>query len=367
MIKRIVLTGGPSSGKTTVLERIKKVYSTLGYKVILVKETATELINNEIKPFGENSINLLDFQELILSFQLSKEKLYDRAVELMGECNTIIVYDRGTIDNSAYISKEEFETVLAKVNGTKNFLELMNKYDLVINLVGKSDFYTTENNKARSETADEAIKLGEATLKSWLGHPKLKIVLPKQEMEDKIKEVLNLINGSLKESHVIRQEKYLVDLNSSNLEYIKRNGRFGRITQDYLMSNSDTEKRIRKIELMDSVIYNLTVYQKKPDGTKIIISDKEIEKKIYESLLEFKEENTKTIQKTRIYFNYKGKYFYLDIFDNNNELGILEINISENEQIETPDFLNIIENVTHNEKYYNKEISTKKGKELKLI
>lgn len=366
IVKRIVLTGGPSSGKTTVLERIKKVYSTIGYKVILVEETATSLINNEIKPFGEESVDLIDFQELVLTFQLDKEKIYDRAIELMGEGNYMIVYDRGTIDNSAYVNPSEFKTVLSRVNRTKNFLELMNKYDLVINLVGNSEYYTTENNKARSEKVDEAIKLGEITLKSWLGHPKLKIVLPKQEMEDKIKEVLNIINECLKESNVIRQEKYLVDLNQSNLDYILRNGRASKITQNYLMSNDNIEKRIRKIELNGSEIYYFTVYKKQENGNKIILSDKEIDKNLYENLLEFKEENTQTIEKTRIYFNYKGEYFYLDIFDNNNELGILEINISENEKVEIPDFLNVIENVTNNEKYHNKKIASTKSKSLEL-
>ena len=48
MVKRIVLTGGPSSGKTSVLEKIDQVYSAQGYKVILVDETATYLINKGI-------------------------------------------------------------------------------------------------------------------------------------------------------------------------------------------------------------------------------------------------------------------------------------------------------------------------------
>ncbi len=367
MIKRIVLTGGPSSGKTTVLSTIKKVYSNLGYKVILVEETATSLINNEVRPFGDKAVNLIDFQELVLTYQLEKEKLYDKAIEMMGEGNYIIVYDRGTIDNSAYVNKEEFEKVLARVNRVTSFVELMNKYDLVINLVGQSTFYTTENNSARSETVDEAIKLGETTLKSWLGHPKLKIVLPKKEMEEKTREVLNIINECLKENLVKRQEKYLVDLTTSDIEYILTNGRKARITQDYLMSPHNIEKRVRKIELNGSTIHYLTVYKKQEDGTKIIISDSKVDKKTYEILLEFKEENTLTIKKTRIYFNYRGKYFYLDVFDNNSELGILEINISENENIETPEFLTILENVTNNEKYYNRTIATENPKQLKLI
>ena len=169
MVKRIVLTGGPSSGKTSVLEKIDQVYSSLGYKVIIVDETATYLINKGIRPFGEGKIDMVDFQELVLKFQIAKEEVIDRAVEMMGSKNVIIVYDRGTVDNRAYINEEEFAEVLTRLNNVSNIKELMDKYDLVINLVGRKDFYTTENNEARSEDADQALKLGDVTLKGWLG------------------------------------------------------------------------------------------------------------------------------------------------------------------------------------------------------
>jgi len=358
MIKRIVLTGGPGSGKTTVLDTINKVYTSLGYKVIIVEETATYLIEKGIRPFGEGSINLLDFQELVLGMQLAKERVIDRAVEMMNEEKVLIVYDRGAIDNCAYMNEEEFKEVLNRLNNVKTFSELLNKYDLIINLVGRKDFYTTENNKARSEAVDEALKLGEKALKSWLGHKKLKIVLPKDKMEDKIQEVLNIINDELKEYQVKRLEKYLVDLNETNIDLIKENGRISHITQDYLMSKSEIEKRIRKVEMNGCITYYLSVYKKSQDEKRIIVSETEIDRKTYESLLDFKEEGTKTIEKSRIYFSYKGKYLYLDIFDNNSSLGILEINVTEDEKVEIPDFIRIKENVSNDVSYYNKYLAT---------
>lgn len=358
MIKRIVLTGGPGSGKTTVLDTINKVYTSLNYKVIIVEETATYLIEKGIRPFGDGAINLIDFQELVLGMQLAKERIIDRATEMMNEENIIIVYDRGAIDNCAYVSEEEFRGVLKRLNNVKTFAELMNKYDLVINLVGRKDFYTKENNQARSEEVDEALKLGEKSLKSWLGHKKIKIVLPKDKFEDKIKEVLNIINAELKEKQIKRQEKYLVDLTKTDINLIKQNGRIVHITQDYLMSTEDVEKRIRKVIINGCCTYQLSVYKILEDKTRIIVSEKEIDKKIYESLLEFKDQNTKTIEKTRIYFNYKGKYFYLDIFDNNNHLGIIEVNVLTDDNIEIPDFIHIIENVTNDISHYNKTIAT---------
>ena len=65
MVKKIVLTGGPGSGKTSVLEYINKIYSGEGYKVVIVSETATDLMNSGIT-FKDGTISLLDFQELVM-------------------------------------------------------------------------------------------------------------------------------------------------------------------------------------------------------------------------------------------------------------------------------------------------------------
>ena len=363
MVKRIVLTGGPGSGKTSVLEKIKQVYSSEGYKVIIVPETATELMNNGIT-FKDGSISLLDFQELVMRLQLAKEEVVERAIELSNSDKVIVVYDRGTIDNTAYIKKEEFEEILARLNNVKSFADLMNKYDLVINLVGREDFYTTENNKARSESASEALKLGDTTLKCWLGHKLVKIVLPKDTIEEKTNEVLNIINELLKEKQVKRQEKYSVDLRNSDLEKVREIGKAMQIEQTYLSSDDSTEKRIRKVSFNDCVSYIFTVFKKLNDGSKVIVSEKQIDKKLYDNLMEFRDSKYESIRKIRYYFCYQGEYFNLDIFEDGQDIGILEINVGEDEKVVTPDFISVLEKVSENELYFNKNIARKKGQKL---
>lgn len=362
MVKRIVLTGGPGSGKTSVLEKINQVYSSEGYKVIIVPETATELMNNGIT-FKDESVSLLDFQELVMRLQLAKEAVVDRAIELASTDKIIVVYDRGTIDNTAYINKDEFEEILARLNNVKSFADLMNKYDLVINLVGREDFYTTDNNKARSESASEALKLGDATLKCWLGHKKVKIVLPKDTMDEKTSEVLNTINELLKEKQVKRQEKYSVDLSKSNLDLIRNIGKSMQIEQTYLCSDANVEKRVRKVSFNGCISYILSVFKVMDDGSKVIVSEKQIDKKIYDSLLEFKDDAYESIRKVRYYFSYKGEYFNLDVFEDS-DIGILEINVGEEEKVIIPDFVTILEKVSNNELYFNKNIARKKEQKL---
>lgn len=363
MVKRIVLTGGPGSGKTSVLEKINQVYSSEGYKVIIVPETATELMNNGIT-FRDGSISLLDFQELVMRLQLAKEEVVDRSIELLGDEKVIVVYDRGTIDNTAYINKKEFEEILARLNNVKTFADLMNKYDLVINLVGREDFYTTDNNKARAENVSEALKLGDATLKCWLGHKKVKIVLPKDTIEEKTSEVLNTINDLLKEKQVKRQEKYSVDLSSSDLDNIRTIGKAMHIEQTYLCSDESVEKRIRKVSFNDCVSYIFSVFKIMEDGTKVIVSEKQIDRKLYDNLMEFKDPKFNSIRKIRYYFSYKGEYFNLDVFEEGKDIGILEINVGEDEKVVTPEFISVLEKVSDNELYFNKNIARKKGKNL---
>ena len=359
MIKKIVLTGGPGSGKTTVLNKIKQVYEQQGIKVIVVSETATELLNSGIS-FLDGTISLLDFQEMVLRLQLTKEDLVDRTIDYSSKEDILIVYDRGTLDNCAYISKEEFDQILERLSNIKSYSDLINKYDLVINLVGSKEFYTTENNKARSESVQEALELGNRTLNSWVGHKNLKIVKPKDTIGEKINEVLNIINFELKKNRVKRQEKYSVDLNNTNLEYVLNNSKCSCIEQVYLESDKDIEKRLRKIEFNDSISYIFSVF-KIVDGKKIIIEERVIDKNIYNSLLDFKDKKCDIIRKKRYYFTYDGEYFYLDIFNDNKDVGILEINVLENEKVRVPDFVCVLENVTNNESYYNKMIASREG------
>jgi len=363
MVKRIVLTGGPGSGKTSVLEKINQVYSSEGYKVIIVPETATELMNNGIT-FKDGSMSLVDFQELVMRLQLAKEEVVDRTIELMSNEKVIVVYDRGTIDNTAYINKNEFEEILTRLNNVKSFTDLLNKYDLVINLVGREDFYTTQNNKARSESSSEALKLGDATLKCWLGHKTIKIVMPKDTVDEKISEVLNIINESLSLKQIKRQEKYLVDLSKTDVEYIRNQGKAMHIEQTYLTSEKDVEKRVRKVAFNDCVYYLLSVFKIQEDGTKVIISEKQVDKNLYDSLLEFKDDKCVPIRKIRYYFVYNGEYFNLDVFEDNKESGILEINVGKDEEVVIPDYVSVLEKVSSNELYFNKNIARQRYKTM---
>ena len=45
-ITKIVITGGPCAGKSTAFSRIQEEFTTLGYKVLFISETALKLVSN---------------------------------------------------------------------------------------------------------------------------------------------------------------------------------------------------------------------------------------------------------------------------------------------------------------------------------
>ena len=73
-IKKIVITGGPCAGKTTALTWIHNKITALGYTVLFVPETATELITGGVAPWtcGTN----LDYQMIQMELRVAKLQPY---------------------------------------------------------------------------------------------------------------------------------------------------------------------------------------------------------------------------------------------------------------------------------------------------
>ena len=175
-ITRIVLTGGPAAGKTTLISRILKEYKQDdGWKVITIPETATELISGfGIRPFG-NCVSMLDFQYFVIGDQLHKERLALKGAEMVPEENVLIIYDRALFDDKAYITDEQFRDILAYFGKTEQ--EVLSGYDAVLHLVScakGAEFAYNFGNEARYEPLETAREKDELTLRAWQAHPNLR-------------------------------------------------------------------------------------------------------------------------------------------------------------------------------------------------
>ncbi len=355
----IAITGGPSSGKTTIIDRLVIELRQLGYNVIVSPEMATITINSGILPAGDKAIDPITFQQIILMRQLVFEQTCLMAAKKLGD-KTVVLFDRGALDGYAYVDKDEWDYVLESQN--QKPLNLLSNYDAVIYLEGKNDFFTTKNNKARYEkSADEAKLKGEKVLQSYLSHDNLIFIEAQEQFEDKQQNVINVVENLLGNPISLKeQRKFLVT--DIDLDRINTIASKVTITQDYLKEEDGCEYRVRKIENGTDATYHFCKQRKKENGFREVLSSSTIECDEYKRLLQNKSEEFATCVKTRYSFVYNKQYFRLDVFPDN--LMVLEVNVTkENPEVSLPEFLNVVEEVTDKEEYQNINIARSKQQE----
>lgn len=356
---KVCISGGPCSGKTSCLSKLyDELTEKLNKKVFIVPESATELITNGIYP-SEN-ISMKEFQSFVLDKQLNKEKLYDKACEFYDKDNVVILYDRGLLDQMAYIDKETFEELLRERNIP--FSNAIDRYDILIHLTTAAkgtNAYTTANNTARRETPEEAIIADNKTLKANLYHPHMKVIDNQTGFEEKIQRVLSVVFNALGEPSPSEIErKFLIkkpsDKMLNSLDFSSKS----EITQTYLKSNGNTERRLRQ-RGNDKDGYTFYYAEKTPvSEIERIEKDEKIDIRKYVSLLNEADTSLHQIQKTRYAFLYKNQYFELDIYPFSDEYAILEIEVqNEDDEIQLPDFLEYVKEVTNDNSYKNHSLA----------
>ena len=327
-ISKIVITGGPCGGKTTAMSWIQNMFSDLGYSVIFVPECATEVINAGIS--SKTCKDVESFQNALMKLQLAREAIYEEAAQTIKNNKVLIVCDRGIMDSKAYLTSLEFASILNNIN--KNEIELRDNYDAVFHLVtaakGASEFYTTENNTARTETIEEAILADDKLIEAWTGHPHFRVIDNSTNFEDKIKRLLKEISHFLGEPEPYEIErKFLIEY--PNISWLEKNKNCKKleIIQTYLESNDDEEVRVRQRGYNGNYIYTKTT-KKNINDIKRIEVEKRLTKDEYLDLLMKTDVNKHPIRKTRYCLLYKNQYFEIDIYPFWDDKAILEIELN---------------------------------------
>ena len=357
--KKIAITGGPCAGKTTAMQKIVQEFTEKGYKVLVVSEAATELINGGIKPFGDGAIDMYT--------QLSKERIFERIANNM-EQDTIILCDRGVFDNKAYISEGEFLQLLKERN--LNEMEVCDSYDMVIHLVtaaaGAVEHYTTENNSARTETPEEAIIKDKKTLESWTGHKRIEIIGNEGSFDDKLHNVIKTIYEFLGKPYPIqRQYKFLID----SIDFDKLNGNHlvkVDIEQFFTDLSDEDDTMVRKTVRDEDASYCKTIKRDTDVVSERITTSRRISDKEYYELLD--SSTDKPIRKARYCFTYNNQYYKLDIFEEPKGMIILETELTNaSKKLEIPDFLTIKKEITDDKDYRNVNIYSKINKKYRNL
>ena len=352
-ITKIVITGGPCGGKSTAMSWIQNHYTKLGYRVLFVPETATELITGGVAPWtcGSN----VEYQKCQMQLQLAKEKVFAQGAATMDAEKILIVCDRGALDNKAYMSDLEFKQVLDALGC--NEVELRDNYDAVFHLVtaakGAEQFYTTANNAARTETVEQAAALDDKLIAAWTGHPHLRVIDNSSSFEDKLKRLMAEITAFLGEPVPCEIErKFLIEYpDVAALEKLPNCQRI-EIIQTYLTAPEGEESRVRQRGIDGHYIYFQTI--KKGTGIKRVEIERRLTQDEYLRLLMDSDPNCRPIRKTRYCLTHDNQYFEIDVYPFWQDKAILEIELNnENAEIRFPDLLKVIREVTGEESYKN--------------
>ena len=154
-MKNILITGGACAGKTTSLEVIDSYLREKGYRVIIIDEVPTYLIN---KGISYNKIGKIEFLELVIKTQINNE--IECFEKYNNEEKTIVIFDGSPIDCLKFISEDELEFILKKYDLDMD--KIANRYDAIIFLqtIAKKypELYSNENNNARLTDINLAIE-----------------------------------------------------------------------------------------------------------------------------------------------------------------------------------------------------------------
>eukprot|EP00548_Thalassiothrix_antarctica_P017802 CAMPEP_0194198266 /NCGR_PEP_ID=MMETSP0154-20130528/77668_1 /TAXON_ID=1049557 /ORGANISM="Thalassiothrix antarctica, Strain L6-D1" /LENGTH=337 /DNA_ID=CAMNT_0038923037 /DNA_START=158 /DNA_END=1171 /DNA_ORIENTATION=+ len=194
---RVVLTGGPCGGKTTALARVSSYLRERGFEVTMAPEAFTILAANGMSMnfFSTKGMDVV-VQTTVLDVQLALENGLEKILRARGK-PSVLLCDRGVMDGSAYLDPECFTRILEE----RSFMDYSSaregRYDAVFHMVtaadGAREYYTLENNNARSESPEEAVAQDQKTQAAWGGHPRLYIFDNSTDFEGKMQRLIETV------------------------------------------------------------------------------------------------------------------------------------------------------------------------------
>ena len=360
-IIRIVLTGGPAAGKTTLISRILNEFKPEnGWRVITIPETATELISGfGIRPFG-GCMSMLAFQDFVIADQLHKEQLALKAAQVVDEENILIIYDRAVLDDKAYVTDEQFAEVLSHFDG-RTEAEVLAGYDAVLHLVTcakGAEFAYDLGNADRTESIEAAREMDDRTLRAWSGHRNLRVIDNSVNFDDKMRRAIREIYRIVGEPvPMMKKRKYLIEMPDIALITERYNAVALQMMQTYLLpTQPNVERRIRQQKNGEDYLYFYTEKHTMPDGSKWATERAVSEKQYVRYLMEC-DSSMHSVRKVKHRFIYDGHRIEIDVYPFSGDRAVL-FAYSDNEPAALPPEVTVIREVTGDPAYKNRHLAT---------
>lgn len=359
-VTKIVVTGGPCAGKSSVMAVLQRALTEAGIFAVVVPEAAREfrkagLTSESIKPL---------FQSELLRYIFEREDRYARAASYSSAERIVLLCDRGAMDCRAYMGRGEFHSLLDDMGLSPQDLS-EHRYDAAIFLRTAADGVEScyETDGERVETPEVARRIDEATLSSWHDHPHL-VIIP--AMEDFGAKKLRAIQGVF---HLLGipvpteiERKYRV--RRPDPERLPASRSTILIVQTYLVGNEEgAEFRVRQWTHHGASTYFKTVKRSKGPGVLERVEEESIiDREEYDQLLKHADPRRRSINKVRTCFVFNNLRFELDDLTSiEPDLYLMEVELTDKaQQVDLPPFIDVIEDVTENPAYKNSALALKK-------
>jgi len=187
----IALTGGPASGKSSVLKRLRKHPASDSANIMFMEETATAFFRDRPAVITELDRSILLRQFYILRTQLFAEDILMQNTP--SDKPTVLIADRGALDIFAFLSDEEIDAI-----GRDTLEELWTRYDHVIHLKGNYSNFLRDDETARLESNEAAHRASvRKSYDVWSKCPSFTCISQQETIEEKVRLVIDDIHRYL--------------------------------------------------------------------------------------------------------------------------------------------------------------------------
>lgn len=187
---KIVLTGAPSSGKSTTLLELQKHF---GEQVVVVPESAVVLLSGGFPaPAHEDLEQIRAFQNAILSVQENLESIFSQKSDA-----SVMIMDRAKLDGAAFWPPGPDDYI-------KNFdIDLqgeLSAYDHVLFLEIPKKEYFGGLQKTRFHNYDQSVASGKVLEQVWSQHPHFVKIPAHPDFNVKLQNVIQVITSIISHS-----------------------------------------------------------------------------------------------------------------------------------------------------------------------
>lgn len=352
-VTKIVVTGGPCSGKSTALAELEKTFSRQGYYVLFIGNTADSLRGNHASPELLGSAK--NFERMRLELQESEERIYEMDARHTPHKKVLLICDGGALDGKADVGDAEYADLLQEEGW--NEVTLRDSYDAVFHLTTAAKGQTARYKGER--TPEEAVIYDDALISAWTGQPHFRVIACEEDFSDKMAHLVDEVASFLGIPEPMEVERrYLIEY--PDIAWLEEHPHCEpiEILQAYLRLTPEEEVRLRRRGAAGNYVYFETA-KEDISSTQRLETERRLTKEEFDALLEAAD-HPLILEKTRYCFTYDNQYLEIDVYPFWDDKAILEMEFCrEPSEIRLPPELKVIREITEDPAWRNSALAKK--------